>query len=214
MTDSYEILTESVIAHGKNLEGDRAEYMCLMSKKGFPCNECQRVLWVFDLKQRWTGLPEHFPDHYQQELEDHQTHIDSYKKYPKTTKKNRHALGPREFTLTYSPKWFDDVEARLNMSRAIDKLIKYHRNEITHLRAVGEVGTNGLSHIHCYYELKGGKKITDKNFKRAWSYWDPSKKYDKGFQGGHHEEVKNTSDFLGYIDKQIDEAWLDITFPT
>lgn len=129
-------------------------------------------------------------------------------------KKNRHDLGPREFTLTYSPKWFaTDADARIAMSGAMDKLMKYYKEDITQLRAVGEVGKNGLSHIHCYYELEGGKKITDKNFKRAWSYWDPTKLHGKGFQGGHHETVKNAADFLGYIDKEIDNAWFEIKCP-
>jgi hypothetical protein len=135
--------------------------------------------------------------------------------YPHTHRqKNRFELGPREFTLTYSPKWFEtDATARVHMRAAMDKLIKYHGNEITTLRAVGEVGTNGLSHIHCYYELMGGRKITDKNFKRAWKYWDPKKKHGKGFQGGHHAPVIRPSDFLGYIDKEIADAWLEIKYP-
>lgn len=214
MTDSIENLTESVVAGGNLVEGERAKYMCHIYKNGFPCEECSHALWIFEIKQRWTGDPELFPYRFDQALEDHQTHIDIYTPRPQPIKKvNRHALGPREFTLTYSPKWFDDVEARRNMSVAVDKLMKYNCREITYFRAVGEVGTNGLSHVLCYYELQGGKKITDKNFKRAWRYWDPSIKYGKGFQGGHHQEVKNTADFLGYIDKEIDTAWLDKSFP-
>jgi len=144
-------------------------------------------------------------------IEAYLEHIEALNTARKPRSKNRYELGAREFTLTYSPKWFEnDVEARLALSAALDKLIKYHRNEITRLRAVGEVGTNKASHIHCYYELQGGRKMTDKNFKRAWSYWDPSKKHGNGFQGGHHATVKNTADFLGYIDKDIDTAWLDI----
>jgi len=111
--------------------------------------------------------------------------------------------------LTYSPKWFDDLEARLRMTKAIDKLMKYYKDEITTLRAVGEVGTNGLSHIHCFYKLRGGLKITDKNFKRAWPHWNPKKKLGWGFEGGHHAAVKTESDFLGYIEKDLDTAWID-----
>lgn len=121
-------------------------------------------------------------------------------------------LGPREFTLTYSTKWFDDATARDQMAKAVSKLMKYYQHEITHFRAVGEVGTNGMSHVHGFYLLNKGKKITDKNFKRAWSYWDPSIKLGRGFQGGHHQEVKDTAAFLGYIEKDIDTAWLDETF--
>jgi len=127
-------------------------------------------------------------------------------------KKTRYELGAREFTLTYSPKWFDDAEARTGMIIAIRKLISYYKDEIITLRAVGEVGTNGLSHVHCFYKLVGGLKITDKNFKRAWKHWNPKKPLQRGFEGGHHASVKNESDFLGYIDKDIETAWFDKTF--
>lgn len=120
-----------------------------------------------------------------------------------------HELGSREFTLTYSPKWCSDEEARQEMSRAIDKLCKYYKDDIIELRAVGEVGSNGLSHIHCFYKLQGGLKITDKNFKRAWKYWNPKKKIGHGFEGGHHATVKEESDFRGYIDKDSDKAWME-----
>lgn len=46
-------------------------------------------------------------------------------------RKKSHAgyeLGAREFTLTYSPKWFSDDEARKQMSTAIKKLIKYYKD--------------------------------------------------------------------------------------
>lgn len=125
-------------------------------------------------------------------------------------KHQAYELGAREFTLTYSPKWMDDTEARYQMKRAIEKLIKYYKNEIIELRAVGEVGSNGLSHVHCFYKLVGGLKITDKNFKRAWSYWNPKKPQGKGFEGGHHQTVRVESDFQGYIEKDIDDAWLDV----
>lgn len=128
----------------------------------------------------------------------------------KRTKKARYQLGAREFTLTYSPKWMDDETARQQMTVAINKLLKYYSEEIVHLRAVGEVGSNGLSHVHCFYKLKEGVKITDKNFIRAWKHWNPKKKIGRGFEGGHHANVREESDFLGYIDKDIDDAWLDI----
>lgn len=134
----------------------------------------------------------------------------------KQESKKNHAsyqLGAREFTFTYSPKWMSDSEARLEMQTAITKLLKYYADEIVSLRAVGEVGSNGLSHIHCFYKLQGGLKITDKNFKRAWKYWNPKKPQGKGFEGGHHQTVKVEADFLGYIDKDIETAWLDIARP-
>lgn len=120
-------------------------------------------------------------------------------------------LGPREFTLTYSPQWFNDEEARKRMKIAIEKLCRYYDGDIVELRAVGEVGKNGLSHVHCYYELKGGLKITDKNFKRAYPMWNTKKKTGPtGHQGGHHANVKVIADFRGYIEKEVASAWLDI----
>ena len=133
--------------------------------------------------------------------------------------KKKHAsyeLGAREFTLTYSPKWFSDEEARKQMERAINRLIKYYKygdQRIIKLRAVGEVGSNGLSHVHCFYQLIGGVKITDKNFKRAWPPWDTKvKQGPTGHKGGHHANVRHFADFLGYIEKEITDAWLDITY--
>lgn len=120
-------------------------------------------------------------------------------------------LGPREFTFTYSPDWFDDQKARELMKIAVDKLCKYYVDEIVIFRAVGEVGKNGNSHVHCMYELKGGKKITDKNFKRAYPPWDTKVKVGPtGHKGGHHATIKSVSDFSGYIEKEIAAAWLDI----
>lgn len=136
------------------------------------------------------------------------------------SERKKHAgydLGAREFTLTYSPKWFSDEEARLQMRRAIERICRYYKDgdqRIIRLRAVGEVGTNGLSHVHCYYKLLGGVKITDKNFKRAYPPWDTKvKQGPTGHKGGHHASVKHDSDFLGYIEKQVTDAWLDIAFP-
>lgn len=121
-------------------------------------------------------------------------------------------LGPREFTFTYSPNWkWSDDEARLRMKTAIEKIVKYYKHEFVQFRAVGEVGRNGLSHVHCLYELKGGLKITDKNFKRAYPMWNTSIKTGAtGHQGGHHANVRTLSDFHGYIEKELASAWLDI----
>jgi len=214
MTDSLKDLTESVIAGGNLLEGEGAKHRCYYSRRGFYCNDCEYAVNVANRIARFRGNLEHLPDRWLRVVEDHQSHIDFREPKNAPVRVNRYELGPREFTLTYSPTWFaNDVEARVALRKAIDKLIKYHRDDIIHLSAVGEVGKNGASHIHCYYELEGGCKITDKNFKRAWRYWDPSKKHGNGFQGGHHETVKNRSDFLGYIDKDIDTAWLEIKYP-
>lgn len=120
-------------------------------------------------------------------------------------------LGPREFTLTYSPAWYGDDElAKDAMRVAIDKLTRYYKNEIIEFHAVGEYTEAGRSHVHCYYELDGGNKITDKNFKRAWPHWDARKKLGQGHQGGHHANVRSKSDFRGYIEKDLETAWMNV----
>lgn len=123
-----------------------------------------------------------------------------------------HELGAREFTLTYSPNWMTDREAREKMSLAIKRLIKYLKDEIIEFRAVGEVGSNGLSHIHGFYKLVGGKKITDKQFIRAYPYWNPKKRTSRtGHEGGHHANVRVESDFRSYMEKDIEDAWFEET---
>lgn len=129
---------------------------------------------------------------------------------PKPKKTTRYELGAREFTLTYSPKWMNDAQAREEMEKAINKLCRYYADVIENLRAVGEVGSNGLSHVHCFYKLMDGSKMKDKNFKRAWKYWNPKKTIGRGFEGGHHANVREISDFLGYIEKDIETSWLDV----
>lgn len=122
-----------------------------------------------------------------------------------------HYLGAREFTLTYSPKWFTDDEARVKMRLAIEKITRVYKSQIVELRAVGEVGKEGLSHIHCYYLLDRGLKITEKEFKRAYPVWDSKVVLSRtGHKGGHHADVKDEAHFKSYIDKEIDNAWLDI----
>jgi len=168
--------------------------------------------WTYELNMatgtyRITNSDHELLQHQAQQDERLRLRAEEHRNRLKTT--NQYQLGAREFTLTYSPKWFDDLEARLRMSKAIDKLMKYYKDEIIDLRAIGEVGTNGLSHIHCFYKLRGGLKITDKNFKRAWPHWNPKKTLGWGFEGGHHAPVKSESDFLGYIEKDLETSWYD-----
>lgn len=205
MTDSPKDLTESVIAGGNSVEGRGQN-----SEDEIAARLERELLSHYD-QCVVDGKTNPILDAY-----DFVTHMLLKQKLrpPRIPKKNRHELGAREFTLTYSPKWFtDDFAAREAMREAMRKLIKYHQTQIINLRAVGEVGKNGASHVHCMYMLEGGRKITDKNFRRAWSYWNPDIKHGQGFQGGHHQSVKNTADFLGYIDKDIDTAWLEIKYP-
>lgn len=127
-----------------------------------------------------------------------------------TKKHQSHELGPREFTLTYSSKWFDDDKARNHMTKAIQRLISYNSHVIKEFRAVGEFASQ--SHVHCYYHLEGGLKIPDKHFKRAYPWWDTSVKLSKtGHQGGHHALVQDIGNFKSYIDKDAKDAWLDIS---
>lgn len=166
---------------------------------------------------RWSETIDKIPEgvldkYYERVLDEHKIKMSQLK-----NAKNKHVgyeLGAREFTLTYSPKWFSDEEARKQMTRAIERICKYYKDgdqRILKLRAVGEVGSNGLSHVHCFYQLLGGVKITDKNFKRAYPPWDPKiKQGPSGHKGGHHANVRHHADFLGYIEKEITGAWLDV----
>lgn len=120
-------------------------------------------------------------------------------------------LGPREFTLTYSPSWYEsDEDAQHAMSTAIERLTRYYKDEIIEFHAVGEFTRDGRSHVHAWYHLSGGRKITDKNFKRAYPHWNPKRKLGKGFEGGHHATITRVSDFSGYTEKHLEEAWLNI----
>lgn len=126
---------------------------------------------------------------------------------------NGASLGPREFTLTYGTHYEDDEQAQRAMTSAIEKLTRYYKDEIIEFHAVGEYTKAGRAHVHGWYHLEGGKKITDKNFKRAYPPWNPKKKLGRGFEGGHHATIERVSDFHGYTEKHIQEAWLikDIT---
>jgi len=120
-------------------------------------------------------------------------------------------LGPREFTLTYSPSWYsEDTDAQNAMRCAVERLTKYYKDEIIEFHAVGEFTKDGKSHVHAWYHLRDGHKITDKNFKRAYPHWDARKKLGKGHQGGHHATITRLSDFYGYAEKHLEEAWLNV----
>jgi hypothetical protein len=196
-------LTENTSALGKIEEGNRAIKPRTRVGDNQKCRDCGEpwshgwcnicsAIWFREVQAELDAAAER---RRQQKLERHT--------------KTRYELGAREFTLTYSPKWCTDEEAKEGMITAINRLCGYYADEIVKLRAVGEVGSNGLSHIHCYYKLQKGLKITDKNFKRAWKHWNPKKKLGWGFEGGHHASVKNEADFLGYIDKEVDHAWFE-----
>lgn len=120
--------------------------------------------------------------------------------------------GPWEFTLTYSPTkhgWSHD-EAKAEMRSAIERLTRYYREEIEEFHAVGELTQAGAPHVHAWYRLDAGRRITSKNFRRAYPIWNERVKIGRGHEGGHHEPVKRQADFDGYIEKHLDTAWLDI----
>jgi len=120
--------------------------------------------------------------------------------------------GPHEFTLTYSPTkhgWNTD-EGKAAMREAIERLTRYYREEIEEFHAVGELTQAGIPHVHAWYRLDGGRRITTKSFKRAYPIWNERNKLGAGHEGGHHAPVKRQSDFDGYIEKHLDTAWLDI----
>lgn len=119
-------------------------------------------------------------------------------------------LGPREFTLTYGDHFADEEEAKRVMTRAIDRLTRYYKDEIIEFHAIGEYTKAGRPHIHGWYHLEGGLKITDKNFKRAYPPWNPKKKLGRGHEGGHHATIARVSDFYGYTEKHLEEAWLNV----
>jgi len=218
-------LTVKYIAPGRIEGAELTEWTCLQYKL-FYCHECNNHIsnlqWRPIYEERlyhidwpttghiWKAKLDTM-DQQEKEYDLHKTNSLKVSQRPKT----RFDLGAREFTLTYSNKWFDDAEARIQMTKAIDKLCKYYKDEFIYFRAVGEVGASGLSHIHGAYKLQGGVKITDKNFKRAWPRWNPAKRTGPtGFEGGHHKTIKLESDFMGYIEKDIETAWLDISRPS
>jgi len=116
-------------------------------------------------------------------------------------------LGPREFTLTYGDQYASPEEAKRAMNTAIERLTRYYKDEIIEFHAVGEYTKAGRPHIHGWYHLDCGRKITDKNFKRAYPPWNPKKKLGRGFEGGHHATIERVSDFHGYTEKHLEEAW-------
>lgn len=128
--------------------------------------------------------------------------------HAQNTENARQQLGPREFTFTYGTHFEDDKQAQRAMERAVERLTRYYKNEIIEFHAIGEFTKAGRAHVHGWYHLEGGKKITDKNFKRAYPPWNPKKKLGRGFEGGHHATIERVSDFHGYAEKHLEEAWL------
>lgn len=123
--------------------------------------------------------------------------------------------GSWAFTLTYSPSkhGWDKEEAQAAMTEALRRLQHYYRNEIIEFHACGEYTQSGQPHVHGHYSLTDGKRMTTKNFKRAYPIWNPNHRIGKGHEGGYHEPAKSDSDYSGYIQKDLDDAWVVISYP-
>lgn len=128
--------------------------------------------------------------------------------------KNGRPRGTWELCLNYSPKWYEnDYEAQAALRLALERLMRYYKEELEMLRAVGEFTKSGASHIHVIYRLSSGGKFTDKNLKRAYPHWNAKVKLGSGVQGGRHELVNNIADYSGYMEKDLDVSWLNVSYP-
>jgi len=161
---------------------------------------------------------EHARDQAWERLRDSQTTHDAYSQHRAKElehERNRQKLhkGAWAFTLTYSPvkHGWSKEEAQEAMREAIKRLRHYYRHEIVEFEAVGEWTQAGLPHIHGHYRLDAGKRMTTKNFKRAYPIWNPNARMGKGHEGGYHEPAKSDSDYSGYIRKDLDESWLVVS---
>lgn len=206
MSNETDFLDGFVFAHGNVLERARAKFGTTGSAFYPGCGKQNP-----DISQAELTWIRKETDLYNEELDKYidikRRHIALQKKVGKQLN-----LGPREFTLTYSPQWgWDDEEARSHMRTAIQRLQRYYSASIVEFRAIGEVCKDGKSHVHCFYRLSDGCKITDKNFSRAYPKWNAKIKCGPtGHQGGHHANVRDEASFKGYIEKDHDTAWLDI----
>lgn len=139
---------------------------------------------------------------------------DREKQLRKKMVKNGKHKGYWELTLNYAPAWYqDDIEAQAALRTALDRLMRYYKNDLTELRATGEFTKDRRAHLHVMYQLQNGGKFTDKNLKRAYPHWNAKVKIGKGNQGGHHAPVDNEADFRGYIEKDLHDSWFQLTYP-
>lgn len=161
---------------------------------------------------------EHSRDKAWTRLRDSQAEHDTYatnraKELAHQRNKDKLHKGAWAFTLTYSPQkhGWNKEEAQEAMREAIKRLRHYYRHEIEEFDAVGEWTQAGYPHVHGHYRLHAGKRMTTKNFKRAYPIWNPNTKIGKGHEGGYHEPAKSDSDYSGYIQKDLDTTWLVVS---
>lgn len=129
--------------------------------------------------------------------------------YAAKDEKQRRAPGAMAFTLTYSTNWgWSDSEAREHMRTALSRIQHYYKNELLAFYAVGEVGKNGLSHVHGMYHLVGNRRVTTKNWKRAYPKWNPKVRVGMGYQGGYERPIADITNYQPYIEEDLHTAWV------
>lgn len=237
MTESDKRLTETLTEGATALAKARA-YRCPIARHqsdcacpaghrstGYcPCVTCCTTRYWRVAATAETATTKEDRDAWNPTLERHQRYIDEATEHAtlaeeilakrtlhEQNKQNaKSQLGPWEFTLTYSPRqhgWMAN-EAEDAMRLACERLTRYYAEEIEEFHAVGERTQAGQPHVHAWYKLTGGRKMTTKSFKRAYPIWNEKRKLGSGHEGGHHAPIKRTSDFAGYIEKDLDTAWL------
>lgn len=187
---------------GSKLPWDREHYWAKVNRPAglhLNCPHC----WEFDnyIDDQWQLARTHC-----KEIEE--------RREKKAKAKNGKHKGAWSLCFNYSPSWYEnDYEAQEAIRLAVNRLLKYYKEDIEVFRAVGEYTKAGRSHVHIYYKLDSGGKITDKNLKRAYPNWNAKVKVGNGVQGGQHAPVINIADYTGYIEKDLDVSWLLVEYP-
>lgn len=222
-------LTEGADAHGiREGSGYRCPVVttleCLCPQRAYhtPACACLQCSNARLNRLEWLATDSEDPELYlptieraQHQVERAHQHVDHAQRIiadREAHRRNREKMhkGAWAFTLTYSPtqhQWSKE-EAQTAMRTAIARLRHYYRNEIEEFEAVGEYTQSGAPHVHGHYRLTNGKRMTTKNFRRAYPIWNPKRKCGKGHEGGYHEPAHRDSDYAGYIQKDIDAAWM------
>lgn len=152
-------------------------------------------LWQIEIEMLYD-----YRDAIQEEIEQLQSLADD---------KQRRSPGVMAFTLTYSPTWgWTESQAREFMKTALSRIQHYYENELLRFVAIGEVGKNGLSHVHGMYHLRGNRRVTTKNWKRAYPKWNPKVRVGSGFQGGYHAPVADPTNYIPYVEEDLRTAWV------
>jgi len=217
-------LTEQAPCPRHNCPGDNVVYHWYDINKCFPMGSAD----CWDREAYWTkverpvGCLHNCPKCWRMDAEIEEQarlarkHIAEHEKRIRDSQrgKNGKHKGAWTLCLNYSPKWYDnDYEAQVALRTAVDRLMRYYKEQLEVFRAVGEFTKAGASHVHIFYRLDSGGKITDKNLKRAYPWWDAKVKCGTGNQGGQHAPVKDVADYSGYIEKDLDVSWFHMAYP-